>query len=886
MSTVILLSSSPPQVFARSPTPADSSPLPSTATLVQGHNASLKKFKTTKRQRDGFSSPFTTARHVLADKCSAKNLMIQSPRRNRFRSSQDGKEVEENICDATADVRTISSAVRPGTAGREDFTTEREHIHALENTRTDSQPHRLRSQAQEVDGPLFLEGAVARRLDWTPPKGESQPNENVHAETVVTGFSKGIIEGFAYAGQTRSNAQSPAPEIVKPAKRRRVESSNAKAAETDILSLSVPKLVKNHSGTVKPASKRNRSPAKKALTITGLATSHFAGHVESTDSPMMQYLTSTQAQSNTNATDTALETKVQQTKTAAKKLKNSKTAKSKSSLLSPRSALKTIDSQEAIFGSASQLAREDSPTFLRETIQAIKESESFMKSDPFSSPQRTQQTSMENTPKVGTVRYKRTRNLWAAAGRDEDNALLHVDVVDMTDTPAVRAAFAGKDVMVQPRVGRATSPSEAGMSLRGVRCSSPRADGSVMDIMDIETPCLVQRRSLSSVAGSTDREQPMQALQDPEQITLSKDLAPPEIKEPPPPKPNYAGFATHDLQKQIKSFGFKALRKREKMIELLDRCWEEKHGPAEITNTEPEAVPFGDFLSKVHDLSARPDPKVKKPRARKKKDESEKTPKDKPPKKPRQRKKKETELGDVQDGPKEAKPKAVRKRKSKAALDKEKSILDIDDIDDTIPEELRALGAFEDWAKPDLKPTTKPKSKPRSKPEPITKAPEPTTGSTAADPNCLPTPPATLPLTTVPPSSPGFENATPQVSEPTDLNPTPSSTPPSLSNQITAAVMHQSLPLSRPKTNPQSVSSSAKRNHNTHPTWHEKILLYDPIVLEDLALWLNTEGLNAVGEDREVSALEVREWCESRGVCCLWKGGWRGNNSGGGSGSK
>ena len=53
--------------------------------------------------------------------------------------------------------------------------------------------------------------------------------------------------------------------------------------------------------------------------------------------------------------------------------------------------------------------------------------------------------------------------------------------------------------------------------------------------------------------------------------------------------------------------------------------------------------------------------------------------------------------------------------------------------------------------------------------------------------------------------------------------------------------------------------------------------MYDPIVLEDLTAWLNTEGLQSIGEDDEVGALDVREWCESQGVCCLWKGGWRGN---------
>ena len=55
------------------------------------------------------------------------------------------------------------------------------------------------------------------------------------------------------------------------------------------------------------------------------------------------------------------------------------------------------------------------------------------------------------------------------------------------------------------------------------------------------------------------------------------------------------------------------------------------------------------------------------------------------------------------------------------------------------------------------------------------------------------------------------------------------------------------------------------------PTWYEKILMYDPILLDDLTVWLNIEGLNRVGEDREVDRLTVREWCESKGVCCTWR---------------
>lgn len=122
---------------------------------------------------------------------------------------------------------------------------------------------------------------------------------------------------------------------------------------------------------------------------------------------------------------------------------------------------------------------------------------------------------------------------------------------------------------------------------------------------------------------------------------------------------------------------------------------------------------------------------------------------------------------------------------------------------------------------------------------------------------CLPTPPLTLPPTI----SAELDEATPKPLE----NRAPDL--PDINSQITKAITKYVAP--------------PTRDHQRDPTWHEKILLYDPIVLEDLAAWLNTEGLGLIGEDREVSAFEVRSWCEMKGVCCYAiGGGWRGNVKG------
>ena len=74
----------------------------------------------------------------------------------------------------------------------------------------------------------------------------------------------------------------------------------------------------------------------------------------------------------------------------------------------------------------------------------------------------------------------------------------------------------------------------------------------------------------------------------------------------------------------------------------------------------------------------------------------------------------------------------------------------------------------------------------------------------------------------------------------------------------------------------KAVKTGPRTTDSTNPSWHEKILLYDPIVIEDFAAWLNSGELTRVGHDGEVSPGVVKKWCESKSICCLWKVNLRG----------
>ncbi|RPB22852.1 hypothetical protein L211DRAFT_305288 [Terfezia boudieri ATCC MYA-4762] len=61
-------------------------------------------------------------------------------------------------------------------------------------------------------------------------------------------------------------------------------------------------------------------------------------------------------------------------------------------------------------------------------------------------------------------------------------------------------------------------------------------------------------------------------------------------------------------------------------------------------------------------------------------------------------------------------------------------------------------------------------------------------------------------------------------------------------------------------------------------SWHYKILTYEPIILEDLTVWLNTVGFGNVGMDDEVSPSVVKDWAEARSVIHVWRETHRGRD--------
>ncbi len=79
----------------------------------------------------------------------------------------------------------------------------------------------------------------------------------------------------------------------------------------------------------------------------------------------------------------------------------------------------------------------------------------------------------------------------------------------------------------------------------------------------------------------------------------------------------------------------------------------------------------------------------------------------------------------------------------------------------------------------------------------------------------------------------------------------------------------------------RAVAGQPRSRDPACPSWHERMLLYDPVVIEDLTAWLN-EGNDGGALARagygggEVTPADVKRWCEARGVVCLWRNNRRG----------
>lgn len=560
------------------------------------------------------------------------------------------------------------------------------------------------------------------------------------------------------------------------------------------------------------ATSKSKSPKKKPQTVTGKATAPFVAIEDIPANNLLQYLAPQAKSEATGEKGDATAThgsnfKRKKRAPSGGKAACEKSSKTISALLLPENTLEKAQQQDFLFGTSSQLARDESPSFLQDLEQAIKESKSVNSPSEQDGDGLISLSSASDSMNGSKLQiFTAPKNLWSVAARGVNGALQEAEVIDLSITPKVQAsrneAFAehhSNAAKACEKLPSAEKPSPPKSHDWHVVTSSPKATGSEYDnatLNAIQAGPGTQAPISKSLAEASLRNRP----QSRSPTRKAKGPIPKEqiaqVKES--GMPNFQGYPAADLSKEIKIKGFKPVKRRADQIALLERCWQSSKDRAALlplsldaNNLQPPAVVASDFETSKTAAS------VKK-RGRPPKAKSTNL----------------TEKGDTPDG------KESHHFKTKSRSKKVKGAAQL----------------------------------PKQVGEPIV----PTKRNT--------TPPAEV-----------FQDidATPRpaVSYRHPASPTAVEQSPTSSADATLTPIDHAFLMQR-------ITDAVMTYPPTHDmkslTWYEKMLMYDPIVLEDLTVWLNTEGLARIGVDDEIEPNVVKEWCESQSICCLWRENLRG----------
>lgn len=586
---------------------------------------------------------------------------------------------------------------------------------------------------EEIDG-LGLTEAVKRKTTWTPPASKTKLlsdfgfTDLTGDNTVDLATPDTSTEAVAAFGDLIANFGFTSNQR---------QGTTTKTGNGASISIAKKKLIElvstaNSPSTVSPPKK---APKKKPRTLTELATAAYA-EAPSTDepAPILHFL-------NSDATHIAKPARKSRSKSPVKGTRQAPI------LLSPESAMKQVANQDFVFGTSSQLAREESPTLLKDLHDAIQAS--LIQSDPVEVPE-----------EAAAARAR--SNLWNAAFRDSNGDLLSRGSVPSPETP------------VQP--------------LTSTTLGSPRNETRepISESEDAFLPTSAQPDTVASPNTTRDAvaSNLKQEYSPKKTILASQVQAKPPVKQKGPEIPNFTTYTTAQLAKEVASYGFKPVKSRTGMITLLEKCWEGKHKAA------------------LQSLDVNSTKKPSKTQGK-------------------------TQLDDVQS------PKRPRGRPRKDSLVTKSPV--------TKPVSSRARKLS----------TPKGSNGSKSRATKVTETKD--SVEEISDSDVL--------LTPSPPRRRGSQVGRPPL--PLQLSADDLGSSPSRSSSQEQKVLFEHVT--------RAITTASPTKDPQNPTWHEKILLYDPIVLEDLAAWLNTGGLGKVGWDGEISALEVKKWCESNSICCLWK---------------
>lgn len=695
--------------------------------------------------------------------------------------------------------------------------------------------------------PLALASAARRRCDWTPPPPDRLPSVNATAEiqevlssATPNSDDRNFKEVFSNLLQTYGRVDGEnhpavlddlknAPDVFR--KRKSIETVSCHDSSTR---------------TREPSPTKKAPQKKKPRTITELATAAYAvpDDLES-ELPRASILGHLDRESSTGKEKPLGNTgkKTGKRKTSKKNL--GRESELEPVLLSPQTAIKQGNCQDFVFGTSSQLVTEHSPNFLRDLQAATRASNSCRDEDePFVTP--INSDAIEPEPR---------KKLWGVAARDDDGMLLDLPVIDLVNTPPADGSSLETNPFGYFDVSQAyckphdktevasedsfpciddSVDSSKGRNARQVTEPPSRAApkqvtrDSGQDCQDAFTP--PDSTSSVDVAQMTLRP----SIEGAAHSTQDCPAAASERTSSEPRRPKYELYTDAQLAKEVNSYGFKSIKRRTAMVALLGQCWDTKNR----TRAPLSPLPSNQSLA----LSS-------------------------------------TTLcstGDLSTKGESTSPKRGGGRPRRSSLSHDSSNHPPPSAQPSAPTPKRGRGRPRKGTGPDAPVTKAPRASqkapgtdPNGRAKPSAKSSaksEPSQARPTAPPPCAPIeiPDSESEDALSPAASPQVQTCPSLVSEVEDELSLDGDTEMSLAAEID---QKSTLMISITK----AVKAAPPSKDSKTPSWHEKMLMYDPIILEDFAAWLNTGPLTAAGFDGEVSPVEAKQWCESKSVCCLWR---------------
>ncbi|KAJ0336678.1 hypothetical protein COL922a_007680 [Colletotrichum nupharicola] len=703
---------------------------------------------------------------------------------------------------------------------------------------------------KDADEPLDLEAATRRRKDWTTPPADTVAGSNQQVVDLLSSTDKtsSLVASKETFDNLFKNYAHPEEEQARPSVEPPDNERQVLGKRKLIETVSINETAK--AGPSERAAPKAKAPRKKPRTITELATAAYkvpeATEQQEPSAPALE----------SNVVE-AEEVKGKGKKRASKAKKPKKMPPPEPVLLSPTAALRQAANQDYVFGTSSQLAREHSPTFLRDLQSALQASNSRGKEDdPFVTP--INSDAVEPEPR---------QKLWGVGARDEDGRVLDLEVINLADTP-------------QADEGKSEGPNPFGYVAADKQAPPlPNhfpSDDSFPDIDDLlgkaiagELPSIQEEApSFQPAAAQPVQKEPSPAPEDEAACPAEKEIFEDDIDLPPPRLPSLTGRGTRQpaakakpvqepskpkfdlytdvqLAREISTYGFKPVKRRTAMLALLDQCWETskvQRAAAAVSPKRPRGRPRknSDVAPASQEVSPKRGPgrprkspsielmsSPKRPRGRPRKSSieipsSEPPPSAQPP--PPSPKRRPGRPRKIAEPTRTTGGTISNKGKSKAAAD-------TPDVASPAASRARKLASQNIIEIPDSASEGSLSQSSYSSPDPMFSSPPPVDSSLS-------------------------------ITEDTETS--LAASPKSQESAALFECITEAVTTAPPTTDPKK------------PTFHEMMLMYDPIVLEDLATWLNTGQLSRVGYDGEVSAVEVKQWCESKSVCCLWRESLRG----------